>query len=113
MDCEIEKISMARLKEMSDQEVLERMEFLMEVQKNIFIEIEMCKERLGLFVQPTKCERCGSTDLRRMVNGYFCRKCGFRKGLIDAEAVQRDRLAAGWPTNKVAHPQGERDYLPL
>ena len=104
MDCEIEKVSMARLKEMSDQEVLERMEFLMEVQKNLFIEIDACKERLGLFTHPTKCERpgCGSTNLRRMDHGYFCRKCGFRKGLIDTDAEQRERLAAGWPTNKAA-----------
>ena len=107
---ELEKFSQAKLKEMSDQEVLERMAYLREIQAEIIIEIDACKDRLGLFKQPEKCERCGSTNLQRKERGgYFCRKCGFRYGIIDADEERRLRLEAGWPTNQpVKNGAGEK-----
>ena len=100
MEGPLEKFSQSQLKEMSEQQVFERMAYLQEIQQDIFIEIDACKERLGILNE--KCEgilkdgtRCNSTNLlRRKSGGYFCRKCGFvkegpRRSIIDANAEQK------------------------
>jgi vesicle coat complex subunit len=84
MEAQVEKISIATLKEMSDNEVHERLHYLMRVQKEILNEIDICKDRLGMFPISGKCARCGSTNLRPLTRGgYFCRKCSFRHGLLE------------------------------
>jgi len=79
---DIEEFSMAKLKEMSDQEVYDRMAYLHELEEAIKAEGEKCRSRLGIAPQrtvPEKCVSCGSSNLDpRVRGGYFCRKCGYR-----------------------------------
>jgi hypothetical protein len=84
---DMEEFNMAKLKEMSDQEVYERMAYLQEVDEAIKAEYEKCRARLGLTPQraiPEKCEGCGSSNIEaRAKGGYFCRACGYRSmGLV-------------------------------
>jgi hypothetical protein len=84
METAITEISMADLKEMSDQQVLERLAYLQELEEQIKGEVIRCRDRLGMIPKrtvPERCEYpgCGSKDLEaRAKGGYFCRKCGYR-----------------------------------
>lgn len=85
-DC-VENISQEELNEMSDHQVHERMAFLQDTQTEIDKEVKKCQDRLGMHPRrriPETCEFCGSRNVEaRARGGYFCRKCGFRKGLVE------------------------------
>jgi hypothetical protein len=82
MDISLEEFSPAKLKEMSDQEVYDRMAYLQEQEEAIKSEQVKCRDRLGIKPKraiPEKCASCGSTNIEaRAKGGYFCKSCGFR-----------------------------------
>jgi ribosomal protein L37AE/L43A len=84
----LEEITPEQVKSLSLEEAKVLYEERLSIVSRMRVEMDLLKEKIWPPAKIEKCELCGSTNLRFLANGgYFCRKCGYRRGQAVAQEI--------------------------